>query len=36
MGTAHGFLDVVEDEVHKLVIALEGSGDCGAQLVYVV
>lgn len=25
--TAHGFLDVVEDEVHELVIALQGTGD---------
>lgn len=25
--TAHDLLDVIEDEVHELVIAFEGSGD---------
>ena len=29
--TAHDFLDVVEDEVHELVVAFEGAGYCGCM-----
>jgi hypothetical protein len=27
--TSRDFLDIVQDEVHELIVAFERSGDCG-------
>ena len=32
--TCHGFLDIVQHQVHELVVAFQGPDDCGVLLVY--